>query len=136
MCFLLGLSACAFEVAQRVIAGQPLPDASLVAYAGSRKPKPPAQPKISDVTLTGIISDVQPNGLPIDASKTGKSKNQTQWFVILQADTEGTIFGTATFDYLRKGQTIEFSGRIVSNEKVEDKVKEMTIGSVPLIVKS
>jgi hypothetical protein len=120
----LGLSFSAFGVAQRVIAGEPLPDASVVAYRG-RPPAPPPQPKVSEVTLTGVVKAVQSNGLKIKASKTSKSKDQKDWFVLSMADTtEFTIRGTATADYLHSGQIVIFSGQIVKDEKAAEKAKE------------
>lgn len=125
MCFLLGLAFWTFGAGELSIAGEPLPDASVLAYRGRRSHKPPAQPKISEVTLTGTITDVQSGGLTIKASKTSTSKNQKQWRVSAQSDTTSfTIHGTATPDYLRKGHVIEFSAQIVSSDKTADKPKE------------
>ena len=84
-----------------------------------------ARRTISGVTLFGVINDVQPTGLTIKAGRKSNAKNQTQWFVFAHSDTtEFTIQGTATPDYLRKGQIVEFSGQIVGNEKGADKAKE------------
>ncbi|MGO9115094.1 MAG: hypothetical protein ACLP9L_38270, partial [Thermoguttaceae bacterium] len=122
---LLGLAVCAFEFAKHVIAGEPLPDASMVAYKASKQPKQPAQPKPSAVTLTGVIEAVKSDGLKIKAGKTSISKNQQEWLVFAQSDsTAFTIRGTATPDYMRKGQTVEFSGQFVTNEKDVNKVNE------------
>ena len=94
----------------------------------SRQPgaKQPQQkpPTVGDVTLTGVIDALQPNGLKIKASKDNKSKDRKDWFVTSKADTEFTIRGTAAVDYVRKGQLVEFSGQIVEGEKVADKPKE------------
>jgi hypothetical protein len=135
-CLLLGLSLFAFEFTERVLAGEPLPDASVVAYRGTRPPKQPAQPKVSEVTLNGVINEVQANGLTIKAGKTSRSRDQKQWLVMAQsATTEFTIRGMATVDYLRRGQNVEFSGQIekvadkANEEKTADKVKELTIFS-------
>ncbi len=125
ICLVLGFSLSAFEFAECAVAGEPLPDASLVAYkGGNRQQKPPQQPTISDVTLTGVIDGLQSNGLTIKASKDNKTKDQKPWFVTSASDTEFTIRGTATVDYLRKGQLVEFSGQIVDSEKVAGKPQE------------
>src|SRR5271157_2339124 len=125
ICLLLGLSISAFEVAESAIASEPLPDASVVAYKGSKAPKQPAQPKPSPVTLTGVIETVKANGLTIKAGKTGASKNQQEWLVFAQSDsTTFTIRGTATPDYLRKGQTVEFNGQLDADEKNADKATD------------
>ncbi len=123
MCLLLGLSLSTFELAQRAIAAEPLPDASVVAYRGSRQPKQP-QPTVSDVTLTGVIDGLQPNGLTIKASKDNKSKDRKEWFVTSGTASEFTIRGTAAAEYVRKGQLVEFSSQIVEGEKTADKPKE------------
>ncbi len=140
MCFLLGLSVLAIKTAVRVVAGEPLPDASVLArgYSRPRNQKPPEQPTTSEVTLTGVIDNVRSNGLMIKASKSSKGKDQKEWLVFAQSDSsEFTIRGTAMPEYLRKGQNIELSGQIVSGEKgdkakedkVADKVKELTVFS-------
>lgn len=136
MCLLFGLSVCAFELAERVAASEPLPDASVLAQ-GRRPFFGPMPPRISEVTLSGVIEAVQPNALTIIAGRTGRPWGQKQWLVLSWAGTtELTIHGTATLDYLRKGQTIEFKGQIAKGdkvarkakeEKVADKVKELTI---------
>ena len=123
---LLGLALSSLDAAQSGITGEPLPDASLVAY--SNRPKMPPKLKISDVTLTGVIVDAQPSGLTIKGGKSSRARDQKQWLVLSQAgSTSVTIHGMATLDYLRHGQIIEFSGQIVDNTKVADKVKELTI---------
>jgi len=125
ICFLLGLSLSAIEFPQRAIAADPLPDASVVAYASYKKQaKPPPPPKVSDVTLTGRINAVQANGLMITAGTTSKARNQAKWLVVSAADTEVNIHATATLDYLRAGQTIEFSGQIIKGDKAADKPTE------------
>lgn len=139
MCLLLGLSIFAFGLAESVIAGEPLPDASLLAANRPPQPKPPPQPKVSDVNLTGVIDAVQFNGLTI---KAGNGKGQKQWLVLAKSDaTAFTVRGTATLDYLHDGQTIEFNGKSekvggkANEEKVGGKVDELTIvsrkGAVP-----
>jgi len=127
MCLFLGLVFSAFEAAQRAIGSEPLPDVSMMAYRSHPKSSP--QPKVSDVTLTGVIAAVQFNGLTITASKTNKARNQKQWFVVLSpsGSTEVTIHGMATPDYLRHGQIVEFTGQLIKNEIVADKVNELTI---------
>ena len=137
VCLLFGLSVLAFEVGGRGIAEEALPDASVVAYWAHRPPNPPVPPRISEVTLTGIIYDLQPAGLTITAGKTSRSKNQKQWIVLAPSDTTAlTIHGTATLDFMRTGQIVEFSSQIVSDEKgvnkakaekVADKIDELTI---------
>ncbi len=127
MYFLIAVSVVTLNVAaERVAASEPLPDASVLAYRSTpRQPKPPTPPKISEVTLTGVVNDVAPKGLTIKAGKTSASKDQTQWLVFAQSDsTEFTIRGTATLDYLRKGQTIEFGAQIAADEKVAKKADE------------
>ena len=146
-CLLLGLSVSTCEVGERVIAGEPLPDVSMLAYwagfgggggggrgaggesgGGNRQrpnqnPQMQQQPKISEVTLTGIVNDVQSSGLTINAtctSATSKSKEQKIWLVTGKPGADFTIRGTATLSYLRKGQTIEFKGQIISEESVAD----------------
>ncbi len=127
MYFLIAVSVVTLNVAaERVAASEPLPDASVLAYRSTpRQPKPPTPPKISEVTLTGVVNDVAPKGLTIKAGKTSASKDQKQWLVFAQSDsTEFTIRGTATLDYLRKGQTIEFGAQIAADEKVAKKADE------------
>ena len=121
---LLGLSLSALAIAERVVAGEPLPDASVLA-ARPRTPKPPAQPKEHNLVLYGVVGAVEAKGLTITAGKTSTSTEEKEWLILAQADsTELTIRGTATPDYLRKGQTVEFSGQIVSDEKAADEGKE------------
>ena len=93
MCLLAGVSVAILDVAGHAVASEPLPDASVVAYRGSRAPKQPQQkpPTVGDVTLTGVIDALQPNGLKIKASKDNKSKDRKDWFVTSKADTEFTI---------------------------------------------
>ena len=74
--------------------------------------------------MTGVIDSVSANGLTIKASKTSKSKDQKQWLVGASETTDFTIRGTATPDYLRNGQMVEFSGQVVTTEKSADKAKE------------
>ena len=150
MCMVLGLSISAFEVAERVIAAEPLPDPSVVAYwvktprpnqnqnQNQNQKKKPEQPKVSDVTLTGTIDAVQPTGLKIKASKTTKGKDQKEWLVFARSDSsEFTIHATATVDYLRAGQSVEFRAQTVkdetnadkSSERVTDEVNQLTVFS-------
>ena len=118
ICFLVGLFSSAFDITEHAIADEQLADASVVAYWGRRPYKAPARPKISAVTLTGVITGVRSTGLTIKASKTSKSRNQKQWSVFAQsATTAFAIHGVATLDYMRKGQIVEFSGQIVKNEE-------------------
>jgi hypothetical protein len=125
---LAGLAVTAVAFLGNARAGEPLPSDSVLAYArNNRAPKPPAPPKISPVTLNGTIRAATPNGLKINASKTSKTTNQKPWFVASKTDTEVTIHGTATLDYVRKGQTIEFTAQLVNNEKLSEKLKEFTI---------
>lgn len=139
--FLLGLFAVwGFEAIGYAAAGEPLPDASWLAVRGRGRPQKQQQPKVSsDMTLTGVIDNVLPTGLVVkeDKSKRGKGqKDQKEWLVVAQSgSTEFTIRGTATLDYLRKGQTVEFVGRTVpgedkaKGEKLDGKLKELTIVS-------
>jgi len=125
MCLILVIAFSTFGAVDCGIAGEPLPNASMVAYRSH--PPPPA--KLSEVTLTGTILAAAPNGLTIKASKTNRARNQKQWFVVLSqsGSAEVTIHGTATPDYLRHGQIVEFNGQIVEKEKVAEKVNELTI---------
>jgi len=125
-CLLLGLAVSVLDAARCGIACEPLPNDSLMAYRSH--PQPPAPPKISDVTLTGVVVAAQSSELAIKAGKTSKAKKQKPWFVAIQAgSTEVAIHGMATLDYLRHGQIVEFSGQIVQNETVAEKVQELTI---------
>lgn len=124
----LALFAGCVLFAGALCAAEPLPDASQVAYRGGSKP--PAQPKVGDVTLTGTIQSMQTSGLTIKAGKTVKgktAKSQKQWTVVGNENTEVTIEGTATLDYLHKGQLVEFTGQVVNDDHVEGKLKELTI---------
>ena len=134
-CLLVEISASMLGFAEHALGGEPLPDASVVAYWARRPPNRAAQSKTSEVTLIGIINRVQPDGLTVTPSKKGK--NQKQWLVVAESDsTDFTVRGVATLDYIREGQTVEFSGKIVKNEtgaakakeeKLADKVAELTI---------
>jgi hypothetical protein len=124
--FALGLAVFIVQFAGFAVAGEQLPDASELAYASPRRPKPPPTPTMSDVTLTGTITTTATNGMTLNASKSG-SKQKTKWFVAAQTDADITIHGTATLEYLRKGQTVEFTAQLVNNEKLADKLKELTI---------
>ena len=65
------------------------------------------------------------NGLTIKAGKRAKAKQQKQWLVETPSeDTEFTIRGTATLDYIKKGQIVEFTGRILEKDKIDEKGKE------------
>jgi hypothetical protein len=114
-------------VVQRAIAGEPLPDASVLA-AKQPKQAPQPKPKISDVTLTGVIESAEPSSscLKIKAGKASAPKNQEEWLVFARSDstTTCTIHATATPDYLRKGQTVEFSGQIVADRNDAAKVAD------------
>jgi fructose-specific phosphotransferase system component IIB len=126
-CLLLGLAVALIAPCLPALAGEPLPDATMLARGPSR-PKQPAPPVVSDVTLTGTINVATMNGLKIKASKTSKTTNQKQWLVFSKADvTDVTIHAIATLDYVKKGQIVEFHGRLVNNEKLADKLKEFTI---------
>lgn len=127
ICFLFGLTVSALVTAGHAVAGEPLPDASVLAYRGGPKPpKPQPQPKISEVTLTGRITEVQPTGMWIKAGTSAKSKDQKQWYVQAQSGAEFTIHGTAEPEYLKTGQTIEFSGQVIPDEKTDTKSEEKT----------
>ena len=118
-CLLLGLSLSAFGVALRAIAGESLPDASVLAAKPPKQPPQP-KPKKSDVTLTGVIESAEPSSscLKIKAAKASAPKNQEEWLVFARSDstTTCTIHATATPDYLRKGQTVEFSGEVMVDQ--------------------
>ena len=108
------------------------PDSSLLAasrHNGNRgQGRRPASPKISDVDLTGTIETVQPGGLMIKAGTSSKAKDQKEWLVVPQAGgTEVVILGTATLDYLHKGQLVEFNGQIVSGDHVDGQLETLTI---------
>ncbi len=119
VCLLLGLSVNALQCARGAVASEPLPDASVLAARTVKPPKQPQQPKpkiTGDLVLTGVIEAVQSDGLKIKAGKTATAKNQEDWMVFARSSsTSFTIHGTATPDYLRKGQTVEFSGQIIGN---------------------
>ena len=125
VCILLGLAFSVLATAANAMADEPLPDTSLLAA----RPHQPStsQPKISDVTLTGVIVDAKPGGLTVTASKSGKGKNQKQWLVLSGGSTEVSIHGLATLDYLRHGHIVEFSGQITPSGNVADKVDDLTI---------
>jgi hypothetical protein len=122
LCLFLGLYVHPYPIAERVVAGEPLPDDTFVAYKESKPAKQPPQPKPSPIYLSGAIQSVQADGLKIKGGKTSDAKNQQEWLVYAQSEsTSFTIRGTATPDYLRKGQTVEFSGQLATNEQADSK---------------
>jgi hypothetical protein len=129
---ILGLTLADCLLGTAVRADESLPDASVVAFANHKSGKRssgPKQtpPKVSEVTLTGVVDAVQANGLAIKAGKSTKGKDQKTWLVMPGQNVEVTIDGTATVDYLKKGQIVQFEGQVLNNEEVAGKLNELTV---------